>query len=161
MTAFIITLLIVAGFIFLVVEFFLLPGFSVPGIVGLALIGYGIFRARATYGASGTLITILVSTIAAVTLIKMALRSHAIKSIALDYNEKESKAVNDYSSLVGKEGQAITKLRPSGTAMIDGKRLDVVTDGEYIEENSLIRVDAVDGTRIIVSLVEKGENRSS
>ncbi len=75
MTTLIIALLIVLGFIFLVIEFFLVPGFSVPGLAGLAMIGYGIFRARAAYGTSGALIAITVSAVAAIVLVKTALRS--------------------------------------------------------------------------------------
>ena len=155
MTAIIIAMLIVIGFIFLIIEIFIVPGFSVPGLAGLAMIGYGIFKARAEYGASGVLISLAVSAVAAIILIKVALRSRTVKAIGLDYNEKEAKAVDDYSSLFGKEGTALTTLRPSGTAMIDNNRFDVVTNGEYIEENSLIQVNGIEGTRIIVSQLEK------
>jgi membrane-bound serine protease (ClpP class) len=160
MTVIIIGLLIVAGFIFLAIEIFLIPGFSVPGLVGLAMVGYGIFRAHSAYGASGALITIAVSAVAAVILIRGALRSRTVNSFGLAYSEKEAKAVNDYSSLVGKEGKALSKLRPSGIALIDGRRLDVVTDGEYIEKDSPIRVSDVEGTRIVVTPVEKDNTTS-
>lgn len=52
---------------------------------------------------------------------------------------------------IGMEGVAITDLRPSGVVMIDGKRLDVVSRGEYLEKNSNIVVIAVTGNQIIVS----------
>ena len=155
MTTVVVVLLVVVGFVFLAIEFFLVPGFSVPGLVGLAMIGYGIFKARTAYGSSGALIAIAVSAVAVVALIKAALRSRAVKSIGLDYSETEAKAVDDYSSLVGKAGTAVSKLRPSGTAMIEDRRFDVVTDGEYIEENSPIRVNEVEGTRIIVNKIDK------
>jgi len=154
MATLIISLLIIAGFIFVVIEIFLVPGVSVPGLVGLAMIGYGIFKARSAYGISGALIATTVSVVAAVVLIKMALKSRAVKSIGLDYSEKEAKAIDDYSSLIGKEGTAVSTLRPSGTAMIDSKRFNVVTDGEYIEKDSPIQVSAIEGTRIIVATVE-------
>jgi membrane-bound ClpP family serine protease len=48
------------------------------------------------------------------------------------------------------QGTAITDLRPSGTALIGGKRLDVVTRGDYIEKGSEVRVSAVEGSRIVV-----------
>ena len=155
MTVFIIGLLLVLGFIFLVVELFFVPGFSVPGLAGLAMIGYGIFRARIAYGTSGVLVTVAVSAVAAIILVRVALRSRTVRRIGLDYNEKEAKAVDDYSFLVGKKGTALTTLRPSGTAFIDGNRYNVVTDGEYIEKDSHLVVSAVEGTRIIVSPAEK------
>jgi membrane-bound serine protease (ClpP class) len=155
MTAMVIAMLIVVGFLFLILEIFIVPGFSVPGLAGMAMIGYGIFRARVEYGTPGILIAITASAVAAIILVKLALKSRTIKAIGLDYNIKEAKAVDDYSSLVGKEGTALTTLRPSGMAMIEDKRFNVVTAGEYIETNSPIKVSAVEGTRIIVKQIEK------
>ena len=155
MTIFIIALLLIVGFIFIVIEVFLVPGFSVPGLAGIAMIGYGIFKAKVTYGSSGALVTFTVSAVAAIILIKAALRSRTIKKFGLEYNEKEAKAVDDYSDLIDKEGTAMSTLRPSGTAVIDNIRYDVVTDGEYIEKDSPIRVSEIEGTRIIVSPLDK------
>jgi membrane-bound serine protease (ClpP class) len=47
-------------------------------------------------------------------------------------------------------GVAITQLRPSGTAFINGKRTDVVTEGILIEQGASIRVVAVEGMRVVV-----------
>jgi membrane-bound serine protease (ClpP class) len=52
--------------------------------------------------------------------------------------------------LVGKTGTAITVLRPSGMAEIDGEKIDVVADGDYIPAQARIRVKAVAGPRVIV-----------
>jgi len=41
-------------------------------------------------------------------------------------------------------------LRPSGMAVIDGKRLDVVAESGMIAAGSAIKVIAVEGTRVIV-----------
>ncbi|MCF8024913.1 MAG: serine protease [Desulfobacteraceae bacterium] len=68
------------------------------------------------------------------------------KSGYASYNEKTS----DY---LGKEGTAATNLRPAGTALIEGKRVDVVTRGDYIEKGSRIKVNAVEGGRIVVKKI--------
>lgn len=47
-------------------------------------------------------------------------------------------------------GVALTQLRPSGTAIINGKRVDVVTEGGLIEKGASLRVIAVEGMRVIV-----------
>ena len=148
-------LLIVAGFVFLGIEAFLVPGFSVPGLVGFAMIGYGIFKIKTVYGMSGALISIAVCLFATVILIKVALKSRTVRKVGLDYSEKGASAVDNYSFLLGKDGTALSTLRPSGTAIIDGRRCNVVTDGEFIEENSHIRVSAVEGTRIIVAMIDE------
>lgn len=52
--------------------------------------------------------------------------------------------------LVGKEGIVISILRPAGKALIEGKKYDVVSTGDYIEKDCSVYVTAVDGNRIVV-----------
>lgn len=155
MTIMIITFMIVLGFIFLAIEFFLIPGFSVPGIAGIAMIGFGIYKSSSEYGASGALIAVSVSAVASVLLIKLAIKSRVAHKIGLEYSHEGISAVSDYSGLLNKTGTALCNLRPSGTALIDRENCDVVTDGEYIEENSEIIVSKVEGTKIIVTHIER------
>jgi len=55
--------------------------------------------------------------------------------------------------LLHQTGTAFTALRPSGTAMINGKRIDVVTEGPFIERGSPIKVVEVEGARVVVRAV--------
>jgi membrane-bound serine protease (ClpP class) len=55
--------------------------------------------------------------------------------------------------LLDQTGTALTGLRPSGTALIDGKRVDVVTEGPFIERGSPVKVVAVEGMRVVVRAV--------
>ncbi|PKR79032.1 hypothetical protein CEY16_04585 [Halalkalibacillus sediminis] len=52
--------------------------------------------------------------------------------------------------LIGKEGEALTYLRPAGTAVIDDERLDVVSEGGFIAAGTKIKVVKVEGSRIVV-----------
>jgi membrane-bound ClpP family serine protease len=52
--------------------------------------------------------------------------------------------------LLGKQGIAITPLRPAGTAVIEGERVDVVTDGGFIVNGKQVMVLHVEGTRVVV-----------
>jgi membrane-bound serine protease (ClpP class) len=52
--------------------------------------------------------------------------------------------------LLNQTGSALTPLRPSGTALINGRRVDVVTEGGMIERNTPVKVVAVEGMRVIV-----------
>ncbi|TVR75915.1 MAG: nodulation protein NfeD [Sphaerobacteraceae bacterium] len=61
------------------------------------------------------------------------------------------------ASLAGLQGRALSDLRPGGFARIDGKRVDVVTQGDYIREGDLIEVVADDRYRRVVKLVEARE----
>ena len=61
-----------------------------------------------------------------------------------------SAAKEDYSEYLGQTGVALTVLRPAGTAMIENKRLDVVSDGDFIEVDVPIQVVNVEGSKIMV-----------
>ncbi|MBL8754530.1 MAG: hypothetical protein JNK15_14595 [Planctomycetes bacterium] len=53
--------------------------------------------------------------------------------------------------MVGRIGVAATVLRPTGAMEIDGLRLDVVTEGEFVEAGTPIRVLYVQGPRVVVA----------
>jgi len=55
--------------------------------------------------------------------------------------------------LLGKQGQALTPLRPGGTAMIDGRKVDVVTQGKFVETDTTIKVILVEGNKVVVEAV--------
>ena len=55
--------------------------------------------------------------------------------------------------LLDQTGTAFTSLRPSGTALIDGKRIDVVTEGALIEKGTAIKVVAIEGLRVVVRVI--------
>jgi membrane-bound serine protease (ClpP class) len=56
--------------------------------------------------------------------------------------------------LVQRTGTALTALRPSGTALIDGQRVDVVSEGQMIEKGSRIKVVATEGLRVVVRVLD-------
>jgi membrane-bound serine protease (ClpP class) len=53
-------------------------------------------------------------------------------------------------SLLGKTGTALSPLRPSGTARIDGRRIDVVAENGFIESGDTVVVVQIDGPRVVV-----------
>ena len=56
----------------------------------------------------------------------------------------------EHQELVGQEGEALTDLRPSGIARIEGRRVDVVADQDWIEHGQAIKVVKTEGNRIVV-----------
>jgi len=59
-----------------------------------------------------------------------------------------------YRLLIGQEGVAKTSLRPAGLVLVDGKRIDVVTEGAMIEGGARVKVVAVEGNRVVVRRVK-------
>jgi membrane-bound serine protease (ClpP class) len=52
--------------------------------------------------------------------------------------------------LLDQSGVALTALRPAGTALINGKRVDVVTEGGFINKGTAVKVVAIEGLRVVV-----------
>jgi len=54
------------------------------------------------------------------------------------------------TELVGRTGVVTTELRPSGTAEIDGRPVDVVSEGAFLPKGTNVRVVTVEGARVVV-----------
>jgi membrane-bound ClpP family serine protease len=77
---------------------------------------------------------------------------------------REKKTVRPPDELMGHEGVALTYLRPSGTAQFGERRIDVVTDGKFVEEGTKVRVIKVNGFVVLVepvAAVQSGGEKAS
>jgi membrane-bound serine protease (ClpP class) len=158
-------LMFIGGVILLLVEIFVLPGFGVAGISGIILIFLSIFLSLIGSGPfitfesiSMAIIQLAFAIIAALVLIfllaKYLPKSSLFNRLVLSDSEKAEEgfvSVNEEQSLLGKSGVAVTILRPVGIAEIDGKRVEVVSDGEFIQPGTEIKVIKVEGMRVLVS----------
>src|SRR5699024_10216337 len=64
---------------------------------------------------------------------------------------------DDKSSLLGQVGKTLTALRPAGSAVFDQDRVDVVSEGRFVEKDCLIKVVQVEGFLVIVREVRDQE----
>jgi membrane-bound serine protease (ClpP class) len=157
-------LMFVAGLGLLLLEIFVIPGFGITGISGIALILLSIFLSLVgtdpfldMNSVSMAIIQLSVALLVALFLIfllaKFLPKSNLFKKFILSEEEKADAGYTsrkNLNELLGAEGIALTTLRPAGTAEINGKRVDVVTDSEYIENGKPIIVTAVEGMRVVV-----------
>ncbi len=78
-------------------------------------------------------------------------KSRMGKVLSLSENAANYKAhKNTDLPPVGSVGKTISTLRPSGIAEIEGRRLDVVANGEWIEAGESIKISSISGGRISV-----------
>jgi membrane-bound serine protease (ClpP class) len=90
-------------------------------------------------------------------LVKYLPKSTAFNKLVLSESEKAEQGFVSFPSdkdLIGKYGTAFTTLRPGGTAVIDGRRIDVVADSEYIDKDVKIKVLRVEGIKVVVTAVK-------
>ena len=123
----------------LTVEVFM-PGFGLPGISGIIL----------------EVVTIVL------TLALRSVNKGRLSKSPIILNDEESSAegyvaTRDMEVFLGKEGVTTTVLRPAGMAEFDGVKLNVVADGEYIPKDARVRVDHVEGARVVVRKLRTAE----
>jgi membrane-bound serine protease (ClpP class) len=154
------------GIIALAVEVFLLPGFGVAGILGAVLMGgafvLALVSAAPTLGDLAQAGAVLGAALIITASVIIAWLRHLPNSTrwrGLFLKESTAREEGFVSApprvdLVGKAGVALTDLRPSGVATVDGERLDVVTEGEFIQAGSSIKIVRSDGYRLLVRAAE-------
>jgi membrane-bound serine protease (ClpP class) len=160
-------LLVGLGLALLAAEIFVIPGFGVAGVLGLVAIlaglGLSIVGAGATWDAVGwavgrVAISCLAALAAGLALLRVLPRLPMGRRLVL---ATELPSTSGYASApegdrrwLGRRGTTASPLRPAGIATIEGERVDVVSEGEFIDVGQPIRVIRVDGNRIVVRLTE-------
>jgi membrane-bound serine protease (ClpP class) len=150
-----ISLLMLLGFILLLVEVFVIPGFGVTGITGLAALAFACYLAFTRFPTLWPGTTALLGTLAVlIVFIKFFPRTKSWKRLRLNAREESKEGFAASSSqleeLVGKTGISLTMLRPAGTAEIGEKRVDVVSEGIFVPKDTKIKVVMVKGNRVVV-----------
>ena len=154
-------ILFVIGIGFIIAEFFL-PG-AIAGIIGLGLIICSILLAGGNVVHMGLsiLIALLVAIVGMVIIVKFFGKRINIfnKMILTDATDTEHGYVSNVNrvELVGKLAKSMTPLRPSGTIMLDGERIDAVTEGGYVDLGKTVKIIKVEGSRTVVREVREGE----
>ena len=142
-----------------------MPGFNVVGVFGFLVIlfalGYafletgplgGIYLTIGTIGVGGGLFYWM-WTSGAWDRFVLATSLRADESATVRESEHRAR-------YLGKHGVAVTPLRPTGVAEIEGERIEVVTEGEFIAAGSKVRVVAMDRRRFFVRLADAVAERA-
>lgn len=146
---------LIVGYVLLVVEM-CVPGFGAPGILGtiLAVLGLIAMQPNPVEGLILVVAYVLLLLIALMICLRSVAHGRLSKSRLIlkeVSTQADSAETNDLNYFVGKVGMAHTPLRPAGIADLDGVRLNVVTEGDFIERGMPVRVVRVDGNRIVVA----------
>ncbi len=156
-------LIILAGVGLLMVEIIIIPGFGIAGIGGIALILWGLyelllpdipvgaeFEAMAIWGLTIGIIGGIIGLVLLVKLMTKTVFWQKLTSPDVEKAEEGYSTSVGWENLVHTEGVSQTDLRPAGWVTIDGERIFVVSEGDFIEKDSKIKVLSVDGNRVVV-----------
>ena len=149
--------LYVLGLILLIIEG-VMPGFGLPGITGIAsvIISITLFTSNIYQALLMIIGTIVALILLVIVLYKLGYGSKYIKFLILDIEQNKEKGytgTNIDDSYLGKVGIAETILRPVGIVIIDDKRVNAQSQGEFIEKNSKVVVVQTDSAKVIVKKV--------
>jgi len=149
----------------LLLEILVIPGFGFAGISGIILMIGGILFIFGRSYEPGTAVIWLSSSFILTFALGVVLfytlpKTSAGRKFILTVEEKSELGYQappaQWTEYTGQTGKAITALRPAGTAMIGNSRVDVVTEGDFIDKNTPIKVVEVEGMRVVVRKAEEG-----
>lgn len=146
--------LLIAGFVLVAVEM-VVPGFGLPGILGIICLIAGVFFSADSIE-EGILITVVVIVVLGILMsVTMGLlaRRGSKSSIILGTDVKADDLYlnsSDMEYLLNKKGYAMTDLRPAGKGNFDGIDLHIYSDGSYIEKGTPVIIDRITDNRLIV-----------
>lgn len=154
--------LIIFGVLLIVAEVYLIPGLNVVGIIGaimlLAAIAVAFLEAGVLGGVLAMSSASLLSGGAFWWLWKSGAWNQFILSSSIRTDDTQiARESEQRARYLGKKGTAVTPLRPTGIAEIDGERIEVVTEGDFISAGSRVKVVAMDRRRYFVRLVSESE----
>lgn len=162
-------ILLSVGVVLLLAEMFVVPGFGMVGALGgLAVLGSAVMSLLGRFptwtdvvNATGIVsLSVLLVGVLAYALLRHLPHSRTLSGIFL--KNRTSRETGYLSApqreeLVGMIGVALTDLRPSGTAQVGDERIDVVTEGPWIEADTQVKILRSEGYRHVVREVVSGD----
>jgi membrane-bound ClpP family serine protease len=137
-----------------IISEFFIPSGGFLSIAAAGLFGYSLYMvfAHVSTGAGYLFVAADAVLIPIVVLIGIRIIAKGPASLHATLSQAEgvTSQPEELNSYIGKEGTTVTALHPSGIALIGGKRVDVVSGGEYIGKLTPVTVTAVTGNQIVV-----------
>ena len=156
MTILIILLLIALGTILLLLEFAVIPGFTIAGVGGMALLGYSVYLAFVHYGTLAGIVTVAFLITLIPVLFLRFLRSKAGKKMQLN------STITGVVDVLGKErfkvgdkGIAISRLAPIGKVEINSHIVEGKSTGDFIDDGATVEVVSLQDNKLIVKQIQQ------
>lgn len=145
--------IILLGILFMLIEFFLLPGISIAGVAGALFLLGGIIYAYLYLGNTGGNITLATAALAFGISFIWLLKSKSLRKIALNTEINESVDNSDLRKIhVGDCGVTVSRLNPIGKVMVNNVVVEGKNaDGEWIEEDTEIEIVKIESYNVLVT----------
>ncbi len=149
-----IILIVLLGLAILFVEFFLIPGGGLLGLLGAIVMAAGIYLAYDFFGRATGNIFLIASLAGTLGILIFGFRR--ISRLGWADKEQIDSRVNeaDFGELKkGDRGVAFGDLKPGGMAIFEKKRVEVFSLGDYIERGTEIEIVKIDGNKMYVKQI--------
>jgi len=165
-------LLFISGLILIAIELFVIPGFGVAGIAGIALtvtalslamvgnVGFDFSPVDTSVLVRSFLISAIASTVSVAGSILLAVKlfqTNAFSNLVLNAVQNKAEGYTSASSedaaLIGSEGVAYTDMMPSGKVEINDRLYDAASETGFIEKGQKIKVTDYTGSNLKVRLL--------
>lgn len=148
------------GLLAILFELHVLPGHGVAGILGVVALAAAVILAFGLpfmfVAAQALSIAIVLSVVFFWLTTRIIPENAFVHRLALQGSQgPDYVASRDYSALLGKTGVAASFLRPAGVATIEGRRIDVLTQGDFLAAGTPVKVIRVEGARIFVEPIQE------
>ena len=159
-------LLIVTALILMVIEVYVLPGFSIAGIFGLVLmviaVGYAYNAGGAAAGVFVMVAAVGSTTGLGIFLWRSGAWDHFVHHYTLAQGDGVALPSGDHRrDCLGKIARAVTPLRPVGYIEVGPDRFEATTEGAFIASGSQVKIIAMDRQRFFVRLATQEEARQA
>jgi len=150
-------LLQVIGILVIIAEIFI-PSLGLLTAIALSVFFYSLYLVYTTISTTAGMVLAGLDIVLVPVLLIFGMKILAKSPLALKRELSKQDGVvsqrEDPKAYINMKGKSVTDLRPAGMAEINSQRVDVVTDGEYIDADTPIVVTEVSGNRIIVEQSE-------
>lgn len=143
--------LIILAALLAAVELLLIPGFGVAGLLALAALAGAAALAFVQLGTLAGTLAITSGVGIAIILMWLLPKTRAARAMVLERQHERGAGDSGLESLLGQHGVTLTPMRPAGMVELAGRPMSVLTDGEYLERGTPVRVVKVEGGRIVVA----------
>ena len=143
--------LILVGIFLVVAEVIFIPGIFIAGSIGVGLSIYGVFLSYDYFGPDTGVIVMITAIIGNVLALTLALRGKSWERFSL--KQTHNSRVNDqydYNLQAGDEGITISSLKPIGKALFNDKIIEVRSMGNFVNEETKVKILKIESGKIIV-----------
>lgn len=151
MTLSLIIVLVLIGLLLLILEILVIPGTGVVGIIGFIMIALGIYYSYTVHGALTGHLVLGSSLVLSVAGVVLSIRSKTWKYAMLNTKlDGKAPSADDHQLQKGDIGTAVSRLAPAGTAVFDDIKIEVHTQGDFVDPGTRIEIFKIDQRKVFV-----------